>query len=202
MIPMAVVGVGGGAALGEAGVAAQAASEAAVLSGKILEGMEAAEAGEALVGNKGILEQMETIRFSSFESVGARNEASVREVSQTERNRIDGSAREMAHEVLLNHEHPAEAGYSIHREVVLRNSDGTIAKDSVTGESRRLDFVVCKDGEIVRSDEVTSERAPKENQSAKEDRIREAGGNFIKDRTTGELVPFASSVRTQIVRMP
>ena len=70
-----------------------------------------------------------------------------------------------------------------------------------TGESRRkIDFEVIKDGEVVKSVEVTSETADKTAQLAKEERIRDAGGNYVVDRRTGELVRFAPDVQTEVVR--
>ena len=85
-------------------------------------------------------------------------------------------------------------------ECCLRDKEGSVVHDPKTGEARRVDFVVIKDGEVVKSVEVTSETAPKTEQMDKEARIRYAGGNFIKDHGTGELVPFAPGVQTEVVR--
>lgn len=52
----------------------------------------------------------------------------------------------------------------------------------------------------MKSVEVTSEIADKSFQVGKEDRIREAGGNYVEDRTSRELVPFSPGVRTEIIR--
>ena len=85
---------------------------------------------------------------------------------------------------------------------ILQIMDTTLSKNVlyVTEEARRIDFAVIKDDEVIKSVEVTSERADKIAQMAKEDRIREAGGNYIVDRRTGEVVPFAHGVKTEVVR--
>ena len=54
----------------------------------------------------------------------------------------------------------------------------------------------------MKSVEVTSEKAPKEAQTEKENSIREEGGNFIKDRDTGEVIEFSVNVETEIRRYP
>lgn len=148
----------------------------------------------------GLLEQMDTIRYGSLEAVVAKNEVAIKEASQIELNRIDGAAREAQVLSELEKDYPSEEGYTVQSESYLRNETGEIVKDPVTGEARRIDLVVIKDGQVIKSVEVTSETAPKDVQSAKEDRIREAGGNFVKDQSTGELVQFASGVKTEIVR--
>ena len=64
----------------------------------------------------------------------------------------------------------------------------------------RVDFEIIKDGEVVKSVEVTSETADKTAQLAKEERIRDTGGNYIVDHRTGELVCFAPDVKTEVIR--
>ena len=160
----------------------------------------AAETAETLVGEQGLLQQLETIRFGSIESLAARNEAALRELSQIEANRISGAAREEAVGSELADKYRPEDGYHIERECFLRDETGKITVDLDTGESRRIDFEVIKDGEVVKSVEVTSETADKTAQLAKEERIRDAGGNYVEDRRTGDLARFASDVETEVVR--
>ena len=114
-------------------------------------------------------------------------------------NKEDGLRREK--EVLgeLQEQYPEEEGYKIESEVYLRDENGNIVKDPITGEARRIDFVVVKDGEAVESIEVTSKTADKTEQSAKETRIRENGGNYIKD-TKGNLINIPDTVQTKIER--
>lgn len=149
---------------------------------------------------------MDVIENSSLESVKVENEAELStnetKVKQIEKNREDGANREdLAFEALKN-EFPEEDGYKIEREQYLRDENGNIVKDPETGEARRLDFVVTKDGKVVKSIEVTSETAPKDAQVAKEERIRGAGGNFIRDRGTGQLVEIPEDVQTEVRRYP
>lgn len=126
-------------------------------------------------------------------------EMGVKDVNFILQNKLDGRQREKDVEKELNEEYPPEEGYSTVPEATLRDKDGNIVKDPVTGEARRIDIVVVKDGKAVDSIEVTSKTADKSAQSAKEERIREAGGNYIKDNN-GKLVEIPKEVRTRIER--
>jgi len=152
---------------------------------------------------------LSTIENQSLESLKIENkfafankEANEIKYEQLEKNREDGKNREDAAHEELKKEYPESEGYKIEREQYLRDKDGNIVKDPVTGEARRIDFIVTKDGKVVRSVEVTSEKAPKEAQTEKENRIREEGGNSIKDRDTGELIKFPENEETEIRRYP
>lgn len=156
---------------------------------------------------------MDVVENSSLESVRIENESALNtnetapdinetKAEQLEKNREDGANREeLAFEALKN-EFPEEDGYKIEREQYLRDENGNIVKDPETGEARRVDFVVTKDGKVVKSVEVTSETAPKDAQIAKEERIRDAGGNFIKVRGTDQLVEIPKNVQTEVRRYP
>jgi RHS repeat-associated protein len=111
-------------------------------------------------------------------------------------NSRQGRAREAQVQDELRIQHPDA---SVQREQYLRKSDGTIARETLSGEARRIDHVVIKDGKAVRSVETTSMTASKTEQVAKERAIREAGGTFIRDRTTGKLVDF-KDVLTEVIR--
>ena len=144
--------------------------------------------------------QIDSIRFESMEAVDARNEAEQREqreLSPIDANRESGEAREDSVRSELVFENP---GSNIQNECCLRDDDGKVVKDSQTGEARRIDFAVIKDGVVEKLVEVTSETADKTAQMAKEARIREAGGNYIKDRETGEFVHIQDNVKTEIRR--
>jgi RHS repeat-associated protein len=93
-------------------------------------------------------------------------------------------------------------GDSVQAEQYLRGADGKIKIDRLTGEARRLDFVVIsKDGtRIRRAEEVTSLSATKTAQAAKEGRIRAAGGVYIRDRRTRKLVKLGKRQRIYCVR--
>jgi hypothetical protein len=72
-------------------------------------------------------------------------------------------------------------------------------RSGLSGEARRIDFVVAKDGKVVDSIEVTSKTVDKTDQMDKEQHIREAGGNYIKD-SNGNLVEIPPDVQTRIER--
>ena len=114
-------------------------------------------------------------------------------------NKIDGLAREKEVGDELKEKYPESQGYTIVSEAYLRDKDGNIVKDPETGQARRIDFVVVKDGKVIDSIEVTSKTADKTSQTAKEERIRDAGGNYIKD-DNGNLVQIPSHVHTRIER--
>lgn len=118
---------------------------------------------------------------------------------QIEKNRENGDKREAEVQKELEEQYPADEDYTIESEVYLRDKDGNIIRDPETGEARRIDFVVIKDGKVVDSVEVTSQTADKTQQSAKEQRIRDTGGNYIKD-SNGNLVEIPNSVQTRIER--
>lgn len=181
---------------------AEAATRKALAEATVAQGLReaAAETVETLVSEQGLLQQLDTLRFDSIESLAARNEAALKEFSQIEANRISGAAREEAVASELIDQYPPEDGYHIERECFLRDETGKITVDPDTGESRRIDFEIIKDGEVVKSVEVTSETADKTAQLAKEERIRDAGGNYIEDRCTGEFIRFAPDVKTEVVR--
>lgn len=148
---------------------------------------------------------METIENTSLESLKAQNEIAAEKVNaerieQIGKNREDGANREELAHKELQREFLEEEGYKIEREQYLRDEDGNIVKDPETGETRRIDFVVTKEGQVVKNVEVTSETAPKDAQIAKEDRIRNEGGNFVKDRDTGQLAEVPKDTQTEVRR--
>lgn len=115
------------------------------------------------------------------------------------KNKKDGLRREKEVETELQTCYTESEGYSIQKEKLLRNADGKKAIDPETGTGRRIYFVVDKDGNIVDSIEVTSKTVLKDNQMAKEARIRENGGNYIR-LDNGKLVGIPKEITTRIVR--
>jgi len=113
-------------------------------------------------------------------------------------NQLAGSGREALARAELEAQYP---GASIQNEVYLRSANGGRAIDPLTGEARRIDSVVIQDGQVLDSVEVTSMNANKAAQIAKEMRIRQSGGAFVRDRGTGNLIDI-SQVLTRIVRKP
>ena len=115
------------------------------------------------------------------------------------KNKQDGLRREKEVEDELREKYPEKEGYKVESEMYLRDKNGNIVRDPETGEARRIDFVVTKDGKVVDSVEVTSKTADKTGQTAKEQRIRENGGNYIKD-SEGNLIEIPKDVNTRIER--
>jgi len=114
-------------------------------------------------------------------------------------NKEDGLRRE--HDVYedLVDKYPENKGFTIVSEAYLRNSDGYIVRDPLTDQGRRVDFAVVKNGKVVDMIEVTSLTADKTEQTAKENRIREIGGNYIRT-PDGTLAEIPSGIRTRIER--
>ncbi len=142
--------------------------------------------------------------FADLKELKEHNEERLRnneiKISQIMLNRENGDFREVKAFEEIKKEFLESEGYKYHQEMYLRDKEGNILKDIETGEARRVDIMVEKDGMIFKSYEITSESAPKEMQIAKEERIREAGGNFIKDRETGKLLEIPKDVKTEIRR--
>jgi len=114
-------------------------------------------------------------------------------------NKEEGLRREAEVKEELEKKYPESEGYEIVSEAYLRDSEGKIVRDPETGEARRIDFVVVKDGQVVDSIEVTSETADKTGQTAKEERIRDAGGNYIRT-SDGSLAKYPNDLHTTIER--
>ena len=110
-----------------------------------------------------------------------------------------GLEREHQVEKELQEKYPESEGYEIVSEAYLRDSEGRIVKDPETGTARRVDFVVTKDGKVVDSIEVTSETCDKTAQMEKEQRVREAGGNYI-ETDDGSLAKYPDNLQTRIER--
>jgi len=165
------------------------------------------EISENTVSETPIQSLMETIDQTSLECLEIQNEEILEKIresrsEQLEKNREDGLNREEKALNELKDEFPESDDFKIQREQYLRDENGNISKDSITGESRRIDIIIIKDGKVLKSYEVTSETAPKEIQTEKENRIRNENGNYIKDYDTGDLITFSENVQTEIRRYP
>jgi len=175
------------------------------LSSKSLETSVGEGLKETAIKESPLQSSIHSIENSSLESLKAQNELiaekiNAEKIEQIEKNREAGANREdLAHKELQK-EFPESEDYKIEREQYLRDRDGNIVKDPSTDEARRIDFIIIKDGKVVKSIEVTSKTAPKDAQIEKESRIRDEGGNFIKDRDTGQLVEIQKENRTEIRR--
>jgi RHS repeat-associated protein len=99
-------------------------------------------------------------------------------------NAVEGDRRHQAFNKLIKLKHP---NATIQCECYLRDAAGKSVKDPRTGERRRIDTAVIENGKA-QTYEVTSPTADKVEQLAKEGRIRDAGGAYIRNRSTGDLV--------------
>jgi len=122
--------------------------------------------------------------------------APTKEAEQAAKNRVEGAARQDSAKADLQKAHPDA---SVQSERTLRTADGKKAVDPLTGTGRRIDNVVIQDGKAVKSAETTSMTADKAAQIAKENRIRESGGTFVRDKETGKLVDL-KDVPTELDR--
>lgn len=123
-------------------------------------------------------------------------EIAVKKVGEMIDNKKAGLEREKEVKKDLEKQYP---GATILSEAYLRDKDGNIVKDPQTNSARRIDFVILKNGKVIDSVEVTSKTAEKDNQIAKENRIRENGGNYVKTED-GQLVRIPNTVATRIER--
>lgn len=140
------------------------------------------------------------IKNSSAENLGLSTDVVCEpEKPQIVQNKQDGCRRE--EEVLseLREKYAPDEGYNILRERDIVSIDGLPVKDpypmeNKQPEGRRIDFVVIdKDKNVVDCLEVTSLTAPKGEQVAKEQRIRENGGHFVRDPDSGQLYDIAQT---------
>ena len=100
-------------------------------------------------------------------------------------NKVAGTAREARVGVRLRGFFGKD---KVHAERYLRDSSGKIVKDPVTGEARRIDYVVESTPGRGKAVEVTSKTATKDAQLAKEQRIRNAGGVYVREPGTKRLI--------------
>lgn len=142
-------------------------------------------------------EKSDLSRVRTFEDAEKRLE-----ISRVRENAENGLARQETVKLELKEHYPEEHGYKVLDEPYLRDGNGQIVRDPISEEGRRIDFVVVKGNEVVDSIEVTSPTVDKTAQLAKEQRIREAGGNYIKDPHTGQLYEIPADVVTRVERRP
>nr|WP_240155428.1 RHS repeat-associated core domain-containing protein [Pantoea multigeneris] len=100
-------------------------------------------------------------------------------------NKIDGTAREIRSQAILERRYGKD---NVLRERYLRDMNGKSVKDPMTGERRRIDFVVKGQDGKWRPVEITSRTTTKDAQLDKELRIHEAGGVFVRNPNTRELI--------------
>jgi hypothetical protein len=112
-------------------------------------------------------------------------------------NAAAGTRREAQTAAELATENP---GKVVQGQRTLRNAEGKKVVDPVTGEGRRVDHaVIDREANTAKTFETTGQNVSKEEQLAKEQRVREAGGKFVRDKETQQMVPVegVSEVRRQ-----
>jgi RHS repeat-associated protein len=101
------------------------------------------------------------------------------------KNSVAGSGREARAKALFHKKYGKE---NVLSERYLRNAEGKIVKDPLTGKGRRLEFVIKNGDGTGTAKEITSLTALKAAQLEKVMRIREAGGTFVCEPGTKNLV--------------
>lgn len=117
-------------------------------------------------------------------------------------NRVAGDKREGIVEAILGALFPQKQGYVVRGEQYLRDRKLNIAIDQTSGQSRRIDFAVFKGDQILKLFEVTSQKASKVAQLAKESRMRRAGARWMQHPVTGERLRIPAMVKTELLRLP
>nr|WP_250151178.1 RHS repeat-associated core domain-containing protein [Photorhabdus akhurstii] len=100
-------------------------------------------------------------------------------------NKVAGTAREKRAQAIFEKRYGKE---NVINERYLRDANGKSVKDPLTGERRRIDFVIKGQDGKWSPVEITSQTAPKVGQLAKEQRIQQAGGTFVRNPNTRELI--------------
>lgn len=138
--------------------------------------------------------------FDKFDKILDKTEQEMKkDIPSVVQNKLDGCRRENEVAQELEKQYPEKAGYQVLRERELCDKAGNAVVDEATGQKRRIDFVVIQDGKAVDMIEVTSMTAPKRDQLAKEYRIRDNGGNNVRDYD-GNICRVPSNVETRVDR--
>ena len=161
---------------------------------------EVAEAGTEKAAKEMVETGAEKTAKEVADDVVEKTAKEIDEVSQVVKNKLDGIARENK---VLEDLISKYGEKNVLREQYIRNKAGDIIIDPITKEARRIDFIVTKGDQVLRSIEVTAENVDKAAQIAKEGRIldvaKDMGGAFIRDISTGEL--FELTKVSEIVRV-
>ena len=84
---------------------------------------------------------------------------------------------------------------------LLRDAEGKKVIDQATGTGRRVDHaVINREANTAKTYETTGMDVSKKAQIEKEGRIREAGGTYIRDKETRQLVPVQKT--SEVIRQP
>ncbi|WP_307579487.1 hemagglutinin repeat-containing protein [Variovorax paradoxus] len=106
-------------------------------------------------------------------------------MASVQANAVAGSQRQKDVTTDLRNQYPLA---SVQNEQYLRDKNGNIVIDPITNTSRRIDHVVIQNGQVIDVVETTSLTADKIRQLQHEADTRAAGGLYVRDRDTGNLV--------------
>jgi len=123
--------------------------------------------------------------------------AKAKQAAQLLKNAETGAQRAAKTAEKLAAENP---GKVVQQERTLRDAAGNKVLDPVTGEGRRVDHaVIDQEAGTAKAYETTGDSVDKRLQQKKEERIRDAGGTYIRDKETRKLIPVegVSEVRRQ-----
>jgi RHS repeat-associated protein len=113
-------------------------------------------------------------------------------------NSASGARRGTMSAAKLTAENPNKV---VQAERLLRDAEGKKVIDPLTGEGRRVDHaVIDREANTAKTYETTGQNVDKTQQLAKEQRIRDAGGTYIRDKQTRQLVPVEG--KSEIIRQP
>jgi hypothetical protein len=111
------------------------------------------------------------------------------------KNLTDGLKREAKTAEMLN------PGMVVQGQRDLRDATGARVIDPVTGTGRRVDHaVIDRSANTAKTYETTGPNVNKSAQIDKEQRVRDAGGTFIRDKETRQLVPVQE--KSEVIRQP
>jgi hypothetical protein len=139
-------------------------------------------------GVPSVAPEVVTVRYAN-----AQNAVNSKE-ERIAKNNKEGKAREAKTTKELKEENPDS---KVQNERYLRDKEGKIVKDPKTGEGRRIDHAVIKDGKVTKLVETTSPTASKDKQVLKEQRIRSEGGTYIRDKENKKHLYDVSNVPTE-----
>lgn len=166
--------------------------------GKVVHGAEEVAQGTKLVDEETkLIKAKEAAAKAKKSSEGTKIKGKSKK-EQVKENQKNGKRREKETEQELKEKYPDA---EVQGERYLRDANGKIVKDPLTGEGRRLDHVVIKDGKVIDVVETTSLTVDKSAQIAKEGRIIESGGSFIRDKVTKELIPIGDNI-SRVIKRP
>jgi hypothetical protein len=127
------------------------------------------------------------VKKSADDAVEKAAELAARRAATVQQSAKDGARRHKEVADDLVKENP---GKVVQSERTLRDAKGNIVQDPVTKQARRVDQVVIdREKKTAKSYETTGDGVDKRAMLEREQRTREAGGTYIRDKETREYIP-------------